>query len=151
VGGGTSVNSIATEAWMEVDVRSADKTALDQVEASIRAAARRALDDENGRRKAGDPLTLAIETVGNRPAGRTEIGTPVVDAAVAALKALSLPIRFGQASTDANLPMSVGIPSIAIGGGGISRDAHTPRESFDTTDSWKGTQLVTLLAIALSR
>ncbi len=47
--------------------------------------------------------------------------------------------------------MSLGIPSIAIGGGGVGRDAHSPRESFDTTDSWKGTQLVTLLAVALSR
>ena len=47
--------------------------------------------------------------------------------------------------------MSVGIPSIAIGGGGVGRDAHSPRESFDTTESWKGTQLVTLLAVALSK
>jgi di/tripeptidase len=62
-----------------------------------------------------------------------------------------LPVRLNEGSTDANLPMSLGVPSITIGGGGIGSDVHSPRESFDTTDSWKGTQLVTLLTIALSR
>jgi acetylornithine deacetylase/succinyl-diaminopimelate desuccinylase-like protein len=151
IGGGTSINSIASEAWMEVDLRSADEAALSRLEASFQAAVRRALDEENKRRRSNDPLTVAIDLVGNRPAGRTDTGTPVVDTAVAVLQALALPVSLNQGSTDANLPMSVGIPSIAIGGGGVGRNVHSPRESFDMTESWKGTQLVTLLAVALTR
>jgi acetylornithine deacetylase/succinyl-diaminopimelate desuccinylase-like protein len=151
IGGGTSINSIATEAWMEVDLRSSDNAALMQLEAGLRASVQRGLDEENKRRKSHDPLTVAVESVGNRPIGRTRPGTPVVDTAIAVMNALALPVRLDQGSTDANLPMSLGIPAIAIGGGGIGRDAHSPRESFDTTDSWKGTQMVTLLAVALAR
>ena len=151
IGGGTSVNAIATEAWMEVDLRSSDATALSRLEAEFQASIRGALDEENTRRKNHDPLTVDIEQVGNRPAGRTATDSPIVATTVAALNALALPVRLDEGSTDANLPMSLGIPAITIGGGGIGRDAHSPRESFDTTDSWRGTQLVTLLAVALSR
>ena len=151
VGGGTSINSIASEAWMEVDLRSADETALAQLDSGFQASVRRALDEENGNRKSHDALTVAIELVGSRPPGRTQPGSPMVEAAIASLNALALPVRLADGSTDANLPMSLGIPSMAIGAGGVGRDVHSPRESFDTTDSWKGTQLVTLLAVALSR
>ena len=136
---------------MEVDLRSVDEAALRRLDASFQAAVRRALEEENSRRRSHDPLTVTIDLVGDRPAGRTDSGTPVVDTAVAVLKALSLPVGLNEGSTDANLPMSLGIPSIAIGGGGVGRDVHSPRESFDTTESWKGSQLVTLLAVALSK
>jgi tripeptide aminopeptidase len=151
IGGGTSVNSIATEAWMEVDLRSADEAALKQLDAGFQASVRAALDEENRRRKSHDAITVAIDLVGNRPAGRTDSASPVVETAIATLRTLGLPIRLDERSTDANLPMSVGISSITIGGGGVGRDAHSPRESFDTTESWRGTQFVTLLAVALAR
>ncbi len=151
IGGGTSVNSIASEAWMEVDLRSADEAALKQLDAGFQASIRAALDEENRRRKSHDALTVTIDGVGNRPAGRTDPGSPVVETAIATLRALALPVRLDERSTDANLPMSIGISSITIGGGGVGRDAHSPRESFDTTESWRGTQLVTLLAVALAR
>lgn len=151
IGGGTSINSIASEAWMEVDLRSADEAALKQLDAAFQASVRAALEEENGRRKSHDALTVAIESVGNRPAGRTDPASTVVETAMATLRALGLPVRLDERSTDANLPMSVGISSIAIGGGGVGRDAHSPRESFDTSESWRGTQLVTLLAVALAR
>ena len=150
VGGGTSINAIATEAWMEVDLRSSDAATLAQLDARVQSAVQRALDEENRRRAAGPPLTVASDMVGNRPAGRTEVNAPIVQTALAALKALSLPVRLDEGSTDANLPMSAGVPSITVGGGGAGSDAHTPRESFDTTNSWKGTQFVLLLAIALA-
>jgi acetylornithine deacetylase/succinyl-diaminopimelate desuccinylase-like protein len=151
IGGGTSVNSIPSEAWMEVDLRSADPAALAQLDAGFQASIRGALEEENGRRRGHDPLTVSIEPVGNRPAGQSATDSRIVETTIATLKALSLPVRLAEGSTDANLPMSLGVPSIAIGGGGIGRDVHSPRESFDTTDSWRGTQLVTLLAVALSR
>ena len=151
IGGGTSVNAIATDAWMEVDLRSSDAAALAQLEAGFQAAVRSALEEENSRRRNHDALTVNIEQIGNRPAGRTANDSRIVETTIATLNSLSLPVRLEEGSTDANLPMSLGIPAIAIGGGGAGRDAHSPRESFDTTDSWKGTQLVTLLAVALSR
>lgn len=136
---------------MEVDLRSADDAALKQLDAGFQASVRAALEEENNRRKSHEALTVAIDTVGNRPAGRSDQTSPVVETAIASLRALGLPVRLVEGSTDANLPMSIGISSIAIGGGGIGRDAHSPRESFDTTESWRGTQLVTLLAVALTR
>jgi acetylornithine deacetylase/succinyl-diaminopimelate desuccinylase-like protein len=151
IGGGISVNSIPSEAWMEVDLRSADAAALAQLDAGFQASIRSALEEENGRRKGHDPLTVSIEQVGNRPAGQTATDSRIVEVTIATLSALALPVRMAEGSTDANLPMSLGVPSITIGSGGIGRDVHSPRESFDTTDSWRGTQLVTLLAIALSR
>ena len=151
IGGGTSVNSIASEAWMEVDLRSSDLAALTQLEAGFQASIRSALEEENTRRRSHDPLSVDIEQVGNRPAGRTAPDSRIVETAIATLNALALPVRLDEGSTDANLPMSLGIQAITIGGGGIGRDVHSPREAFDTTDSWRGTQLVTLLAVALSR
>jgi acetylornithine deacetylase/succinyl-diaminopimelate desuccinylase-like protein len=151
IGGGTSVNAIASEAWMEVDLRSSDPAALTQLEAGFQASIRSALEEENTRRRSHDPLTVDVEQVGNRPAGRTAPESRIVETAIATLNALALPVRLDEGSTDANLPMSLGIQAITIGGGGIGRDVHSPREAFDTTDSWRGTQLVTLLAIALSR
>jgi acetylornithine deacetylase/succinyl-diaminopimelate desuccinylase-like protein len=136
---------------MEVDLRSADEAALKELDAGFRASVRAALEEENSRRKSHEALTVAIDSVGNRPAGRTDPRSPVVETAIATLRTLGLPVRLDERSTDANLPMSVGISSIAIGGGGVGRDAHSPRESFDTTESWRGTQLVTLLAVALAR
>jgi tripeptide aminopeptidase len=151
IGGGTSVNAIASEAWMEVDLRSSDPAALTKLEAGFQASIRSALEEENTRRRSHDPLTVDVEQVGNRPAGRTAPESRIVETAIATLNALALPVRLDEGSTDANLPMSLGIQAITIGGGGIGRDVHSPREAFDTTDSWRGTQLVTLLAIALSR
>ncbi|HEU4687900.1 MAG TPA: M20/M25/M40 family metallo-hydrolase [Vicinamibacterales bacterium] len=151
IGGGTSVNAIATEAWMEVDLRSSDAAALSQLEAGFQASVRSALEEENTRRRNHEPLTVDIEQVGNRPAGRTAADSRIVETTTATLNALSLPVRLDEGSTDANLPMSLGIQAITIGGGGVGRDVHSPRESFDTTDSWRGTQLVTLLAVALAR
>ena len=151
IGGGTSVNAIATEAWMEVDLRSSDAAALSQLEAGFQTSVRSALEEENTRRRNYDPLTVDVEQVGNRPAGRTAADSRIVETTIAALNALSLPVRLDEGSTDANLPMSLGMQAITIGGGGVGRDVHSPRESFDTTDSWRGTQLVTLLAVALAR
>lgn len=151
VGGGTSINAIATEAWMEVDLRSVDATALSSLDAGFQAAVHDALEDENARRRTGDPLTVTLDVVGDRPAGRTDVTSPVVEISMAVLRSLSLPVRLDAGSTDANLPMSVGIPAITIGAGGVGRNTHAPDESFDTTDSWRGTQWVLLLTAALAR
>ena len=77
--------------------------------------------------------------------------SPIVQAAVSVNRALGLSTSLAAGSTDANVPMSLGIPAITIAGGGRGSGAHSLRERFDTMDSWQGTQRATLLAIALSQ
>jgi acetylornithine deacetylase/succinyl-diaminopimelate desuccinylase-like protein len=150
IGGGTSVNSIAFEAWMEVDMRSADAQSLQALDARFNRAVDEAARDEDAR---WNKRVLSVDKalVGKRPAGRTPADAPIVRAAVSVSRALGLSISLDEGSTDANYPMSLGIPAITIDGGGRGRDAHALSESFDTTESWLGTQRALLLAIALAQ
>jgi acetylornithine deacetylase/succinyl-diaminopimelate desuccinylase-like protein len=151
VGGGTSINSIANEAWLEVDLRSHDPAVLDGLDLRLHELVRRALDTERGRsRRGAERLSVDVEPVGSRPAARIAPDAPIVRTATAVLRTLGLPVVLDAGSTDANVPMSLGIPAIRVGAGGVGRDGHTPQESFDTTGSWQGTRFVTLLAIALA-
>ncbi len=119
-GGGTSVNSIASEAWMEVDLRSSDRAALAALDAAFQKALDDALAEENERWGNRGRLTLTKTLVGNRPAGRTWRDTPIVQAAVSVTRALGLPVSLDEGSTDANLAMSLDIPAITIDGGGTA-------------------------------
>ena len=150
IGGGTSVNSIAFEAWMEVDMRSADPASLKSVDANLHKAVDRALEAENARWSEGR-LTVDVTLVGERPAGRMAVDSPIVQAAVSVTKAIGGPVSLDEGSTDSNIPMSLGIPGITVDGGGRGSGAHSLAETFDSTDSWKGTQRAVLLAIALSQ
>jgi tripeptide aminopeptidase len=96
-------------------------------------------------------VTVKKELVGDRPAGSTPDGSPIVRTAQAVGQALGVALALAEGSTDANIPMSMKIPAITIGAGGRGSDAHALTESFDTADSWKGTQNAVLLAIALAQ
>lgn len=148
LGGGTSVNAIPSDAWMEVDLRSVDPAALQALELQFRQAMQQAVDEENAR-WGSRQLKVSVDTVGMRPAGRTT--TSIVEAATSVTRALGLPVTLAQGSTDANLAMSLGIPAVTIDGGGTGGGAHTAHETFDSTDSWRGTQRALLLAIALAQ
>ena len=149
IGGGTSVNSIPAEAWFEMDMRSPDQDALAAIDRRFQKAVDDAVKAENARWN-NATVTVTKQAVGNRPAGRTPDDAPIVRTAVALNAALGLPARLGTSSTDANIPMSLGIPAITVGGGGRVTGSHSPAESFDTTDSWKGTDRVMLLVVALA-
>jgi tripeptide aminopeptidase len=151
VGGGTSVNSIPFEGWMEVDMRSADRASLASVDANFHKAVDSAVIEENERWGTPRMITVDNKLVGDRPAGNTPESSPIVQSALAVAKALGFPVRTGESSTDSNVPMSLGIPAITIGGGGRGTGAHALSESFDTTDSWMGTQNAVLLTIALAQ
>jgi len=151
VGGGTSVNAIPFECWMEVDIRSADKDSLEGVNASFKAAVAQALEEENRRWNNRGPVSAISELVGVRPPGSTPPDSAIVTTASAVSKLFGFGGRLGEGSTDSNVPMSRGIPSITIGGGGIGMGSHGSNETFDTTDSWLGTQRALLLAVALAR
>jgi tripeptide aminopeptidase len=151
IGGGTSVNSIPFEAWMEVDMRSSDRAALAALDAQFQAAVDAAVTEENARWGRPGVVTVKKELVGDRPAGSTPDGSPIVRTAQAVGQALGVALALAEGSTDANIPMSMKIPAITIGAGGRGSDAHALTESFDTADSWKGTQNAVLLAIALAQ
>jgi acetylornithine deacetylase/succinyl-diaminopimelate desuccinylase-like protein len=150
IGGGTSINAISGEAWMEVDLRSGDAAALRSLEKQFRQAVQDAVTEENARWNS-QALTVSIETVGMRPAGRLPSTAPIVQAAVSVSHALNLPVSFAEGSTDSNLPLSLGIPALTIDGGGRGEGAHTEGETFDATDAWKGTQRAVLLSVVLAQ
>ena len=151
VGGGTSINAIAAEAWMEVDMRSSDTAALTALDAAFHKAVDTALAEENERWGNRGKLAVQKTVVGNRPAGRTAANSPVVEAAVSVTRALGLPIALAEGSTDANIAMSLGIPAITVDGGGTATGTHSLEEAFDTRESWQGTARAVLLAIALAQ
>lgn len=150
IGGGTSVNAIPFDAWMEVDMRSSDQASLKSVDAKFHKAVDDAVADENARWNSRQ-LTVEKTLVGERPAGRTAADSAIVVAAVSVTKALNLPVSLDEGSTDSNIPMNMGIPAITIDGGGRGRGAHALDELFDTTNSWQGSQRALLLAIALAQ
>jgi acetylornithine deacetylase/succinyl-diaminopimelate desuccinylase-like protein len=150
IGGGTSVNSIPFEAWAEVDMRSADPAALQSLDATFHKAIDDAVVDENAR-WGSRQLTVDKQLVGDRPAGRTPAESAIVVAAVAATKALGLPVSLDEGSTDSNIAMNMKIPAITIDGGGRGTGAHALNEAFDSTNSWQGTQRAFLIALALAQ
>lgn len=151
IGGGTSVNAIPEEAWMEIDLRSSSPDALAALDTRLEQALERAVAEENARWRRPGAVTVTKGLVGDRPAGRQPEDSPIVMTASAAAAALGITALFSESSSDANLPMSLKIPAITIGAGGRSEGSHTLDESFDTSDAWKGTQHALLITVALAR
>jgi di/tripeptidase len=110
-----------------------------------------ALADENERWANRGRLSMEKTVVGNRPGGTNTPGSAIVAAAVSVTSALGRRAPIDEGSTDANIPMSLGIPAITIGGGGSATGTHTTAETFDGTGSWYGTARALLLTLALSR
>lgn len=151
--GGTSVNTIAAECSVEVDVRSLEMAPLLEAEAFIKKAFEEAVEEENaiwGITDEDRKLQLVIEPIGDRPAGQLPDSCSVLQAARAAQAELGIPLtNYGFSSTDANKPMSMGIPSTCLSAGGVQKRSHTIRETFDDINSWQGPQLIMLTALAL--
>ncbi len=150
IGGGTSVNAIPYEAWFEFDERSADTASLDNLDRKFKAAVQAGLDEENARWKDKGKLSVKLEGIGVRPAGKTDLQTPLVTAAAASIKALNFgEPTFHASSSDSNIPMHLGIPAITIGGGGIDKGAHSLNESDDVTGAYKGVQNALLIILSV--
>jgi acetylornithine deacetylase/succinyl-diaminopimelate desuccinylase-like protein len=150
IGGGTSVNALPVESWMEIDLRSSDEAALDALDRSVQKIINDAVTLENARWKQHGALTVTSERVGGRPAGKTDPKSRIVQSALSISSTLGMTVRPGEASTEANAAMQLNIPSIAIGGGGIGRGTHTLDESFDPANSARGTERALRLAIMLA-
>ena len=128
IGGGTSVNSIPFESWMEVDMRSVSPERLNGVDALFQRAMREALEEANKLRRSGDPLTMEIDPIGDRPSGIVSVGASLVQAAMAATTYFGLEPVLTISSTNSNIPISLGVPAITIGSGGVGGDAHALSE-----------------------
>lgn len=150
IGGGTSINSIPFESWMEIDMRSGSQDKLDDIDAVLHAAVERALQEENTGRLDGPPLTVEVKRVGTRPAAMGDVAWPLVQRAMAATEAFGIEPSLRISSTDANLPISKGIPAVTMSRGGVSGNSHSPDEWWQNVDGHIGIQigLITLLAEA---
>jgi tripeptide aminopeptidase len=139
IGGGISVNAIPSEAWLEVDLRSSSADVLLRCVAEIELAVRAAAREESSRRSPGTmPLAYEISTIGDRPCGELPSDHPLVAAAADATRAIGRSPELATASTDANVPISLGVPAIAIGAGGRGGGVHTAGEWYDNTDGTLG-------------
>ena len=117
-------------------------------EKQVLAAVDSAVTEENARWGV-NTLSASTKLIGDRPGGRTAADTLIVEAAVRANTAFGRKTLLAGASTDANVPMALGIPAIVIGGGGKTGGFHALSEWIDLTDAWKGAQtsLVTVLGL----
>jgi acetylornithine deacetylase/succinyl-diaminopimelate desuccinylase-like protein len=150
IGGGRSVNAIPEEAWMEVEIRSRVEEELAHTARTVQALLETAVRaTSEARRQGTGPLTLEMEVMGERPAGATPAGAPLVQAAVAATTVLGYRAELASSSTDANVPMALGIPAITMGAGGEAGQAHTLQEWYRNVEGPEGIlrALLTLLLL----
>ncbi|WP_213954515.1 MULTISPECIES: M20/M25/M40 family metallo-hydrolase [unclassified Variovorax] len=148
VGGGTSVNTISPDARMAVDIRSDANEPLMATEKKVLAAVDEGVVEEN-KRWGVNTLTVTNKLIGDRPGGQTAADSVIVEAAVRANSAFGNKTLLAGASTDANVPMSLGIPAIIVGGGGKTGGFHALTEWIDVTDGWKGAQASLLTVLGL--
>jgi acetylornithine deacetylase/succinyl-diaminopimelate desuccinylase-like protein len=154
INGGTSVNSIPAEASFDVDLRSVDEVELQRLDAYFRRVVLEAVERENSSKRIGDAdLVLKLELVGERPSGQTAPDAPLVELAREATKVFGVEAQLDQASTDSNVPISLGIPSITIGAGGTSAGSHTLDEWYEPLNRDEGLKrglLVVLGSVGLA-
>ena len=151
--GGTSVNTIAPNCEVDIDIRSIANEELLKLEAQIFEALDAGVAEENKRwgiTNSDKMVKLTKTQIGDRPAGARGGDCPVIQCALSAQKILGIELtQYGPSATDANAPISKNIPAACLGSGGISEKYHTVDEYFIDKDSFKGPQLVFLAACTL--
>jgi tripeptide aminopeptidase len=153
--GGTSVNSIPARAVIKVDLRSEAEPEILKLETALRRAIHTGVNEEMQAARdhgvtSGAGLTIDAKVLGVRPGGELADNSPLLAAVQKADDYLGNRARIERSSTDANIPLSLGIPAIALGAGGSSGGAHSLKEWYDPTGREIGMQrvLLTLLQIA---
>lgn len=155
--GGTSVNSIPESASMKVDIRSTSMAEMERLEHSLRRALNHAVEEESmaaemrssaQRRPTG--VNCEVVVIGNRPAGELQTGARILQAVRAVDAQLSNAAHVQRASTDANVPLSLGLEAVAIGGGGSGGGAHTLQEWFDSNGRELALKRILLTMLALA-
>ncbi|HTW59576.1 MAG TPA: M20/M25/M40 family metallo-hydrolase [Terriglobales bacterium] len=155
--GGTSVNSIPESASMKIDIRSTSMSEMERLEQSLRLALNRAVEEEtltaemrSSAQKRPSGVNCEVVVIGNRPAGELQPGARILQAVRAVDAQLANAAQIQRASTDANVPLSLGLEAIAIGGGGSGGGAHTLQEWFDSNGRELGLKRILLTMLALA-
>jgi len=149
--GGSSVNAIPERASMLVDIRSVSSDEIDKLEAYLKRVVDIAVREENSQRStSGTSLICEFEQVGDRPSGETPVSSPLVRAAVECSRALGIEPRLDCSSTDSNIPISLGVPAITLGVGGISSNCHSLNEWYEASGREVGLKRLLLLTVALA-
>ncbi len=151
ISGGTSVNSIPQSVSMRVDIRSVSSGEVDRLERALREALEQAIQSESpyiGGRRSGN-LSYEMVLIGSRPAARLKPDSPMLAAVRAVDGFLGNKARVQRASTDANIPISLGYEALAIGAGGSGGGAHTLHEWYDASGREFGLQRILLAALLL--
>jgi tripeptide aminopeptidase len=150
--GGTSVNSIPHEARLKVDIRSESEEELSRLEAALRECMSAGVRDEmeSARDRTKGKLEFKVELLGSRPGGELAASSPLLAALRAADEFVGNHSRLERSSTDANIPLSMGIDAIAIGAGGNGGGAHSLQEWYEPTGREMGLKraLLTLLEVS---
>jgi acetylornithine deacetylase/succinyl-diaminopimelate desuccinylase-like protein len=151
VEGGTSVNAIPSRASVKIDLRSEDESELARLEVSLRQAMQSGVNEElAATHSSNNMLQLSFRSLGMRPAGKLPDDSPLVTTIRDVDSFLGNRSRLERSSTDANIPLSLGIPALALGGGGKGGGSHTPEEWFDPTGRELGLKRLFLAAVALA-
>ncbi len=151
VQGGTSVNSIANETTIHIDVRSVSEEERDKLAATIVDCIEKAVVAENAAFPEGDRVTVNVRPYNSKPGGQTPHDSPISQVAWAATEAVGVePRHLPPSSTNANFPIAKGIPALCIGAGGDGRGMHSLEEWYDPTDRYTGAQKCLLMLFALA-
>jgi acetylornithine deacetylase/succinyl-diaminopimelate desuccinylase-like protein len=148
IGGGTSINSVPFEAWMEVDMRSESPESLARIEQAFLAAMDHALVEENRLLRRGEALTVDKDKIGDRPSGELDPNTPIVQRALATTAALGVEGELARSSTDSNVPIALGVAAVTIGRGGVGANGHAPNEYWVNREAYRAVQRALLLVVA---
>jgi tripeptide aminopeptidase len=148
IAGGTSVNSIPFSVWMEVDMRSVDQERLLKIDEILQASINKGVEEANEMRTRGPELTVNTEMIGRRPSGEINPENPFIQRAIAITHYFGNEPDLVRSSTDSNVPISMGIPAITLGGGGSSGGAHSPDEWWFNDKGYEGIQRAFLLLLA---
>ncbi len=153
IGGGTSVNSIPFEQWMEVDMRSESPVELAKLEDTFRRLMQEAADEENRVRSTRQGrIEVDLTLIGDRPSGETPLDSRLAQVAAAAVRASGMEPTFGYSSTDSNIPISLAVPAITIDSGGRGGRAHALDEWIDVekTASLRGIESALTILLTLA-
>lgn len=150
IGGGSSINSIPVEAWMEVDLRAVLPASLDILEQHFREAVRAAVEIENCRYSGNGCLGAEVVVTSNRPSGCLPESALMVQLAIEATRAVGAIPALSAASTDSNIPLSLGIEALTLGAGGDGGAFHTAQEWYEPEGRAIALRRALLLTLALA-
>ena len=135
---------------MQIDIRSIDPNRLNDMEEILYNSMNEALDEQNAIKRSGPDLKLTINKIGNRPSGKVDESVPLIQKTIAATQYMGVEPRLTIGSTDSNIPISLGLPAVTIGRGGVGGGAHSLDEWWLNKDGYKSIQLALLILLSES-